>query len=351
MEMKLFIMGLGKTMVINISYIEAPKGNEWNTGGGNAYRKSLLSLTSQDCDIEPMGIIFNKNGNKIFQGCKTLSDLLYLKGQKDIWIRDYLSVLTLPFDHTVGKNIAIVHHIDNNYLSYPFLCNFMDKIYYSNLKNVDLLVVVSKYWIKYFESYIDNIKIIYNCFDMNEFQFTEEEVTKFKLKYNLLDKPIIYLGNCQKSKGVVDAYNELKSLNAYLVTSGQKKVDIPAINLDLNYRDYLRLLKASTVVVTMSLFKEGWCRTAHEAMLCKTPVVGSGAGGMAELLKGGKQIICENFENLKNDVEYLLESPEVGEYGFIYASQKQFTEAWFKKEWITSFLELKTSGSVTKNIC
>jgi glycosyltransferase involved in cell wall biosynthesis len=327
-------------MVIDIGYIEAPKGDNWSMGGGNAYRRSILSLMSNECDIEPMNILFNKNGNKVFQGFKTLLDLLYLKGQKDIWIRDYLSVLTLPFDRTSGKNIVIAHHMDNTYLSYPSLCNCMDKLYYSNLRNVDLLVVVSKYWKSHFETYTDNIKIIYNCFNMNEFQFTEEEINKFKQKYNLLGKPIIYLGNCQKSKGIVEAYNELKSMDVHLVTSGQKRVNVPAINLDLDYYDYLRLLKASSVAITMSLFKEGWCRTAHEAMLCKTPVVGSGAGGMAELLEGGKQIICENFGNLKNNVEYLLESPEVGEDGFIYASQKKFTEAYFKDEWINCFLKL-----------
>jgi len=327
-------------MVINIGYIESPKGDEWKIGGGNAYSKSLLSFRSDEYNIESMGILFNTKGNKILQGFKTLSKLLYLKGQKDIWIRDYLSMLTLPFDRTVGKNIAIIHHIDSDNLSYPPISKLMDKICYSNLKYVNLLVVVSKYWKTYFESYADNIEIVYNCFNINDFKFTDEEIIEFKQKYNLLDKPIIYLGNCQKSKGVVEAYNVLKDMDAYLVTSGQRRVDIAAINLNLNYRDYLRLLKASSVVVTMSLFKEGWCRTAHEAMLCKTPVVGSGTGGMKELLEGGKQIICETFGDLQNNVENLLESQKIGEYGFSYASQKQFTEEYFQKKWINLLLEL-----------
>lgn len=326
-------------MVVSIGYIEAPKKNRWDIGGGNAYRESLISLKSDECDIESMGILLNRNGNKIFQSFKTLSHLLYLKGQKDIWIRDYFSTLTLPFDRTVGKNIAIAHHIDSKYLSYPFISKRMDKVYYSNLEKVDLLVVVSKYWKDHFESYVDNVKIIYNCFDINNFQFTEEEIIEFKQRYNLLDKPIIYLGNCKKSKGVVEAYNALKDMDVHLVTSGPKKVDIPAINLELNYRDYLRLLKASSVVVTMSFFKEGWCRTAHEAMLCKTPVVGSGKGGMEELLKEGEQIICRDFGELKNNVEYLLEQPDVGINGYKYASQEKFSVRYFHNEWLDTFLK------------
>lgn len=326
-------------MVVNIGYIEAPKGEMWNMGGGNAYRKSLLSIKSDECDIESMGILFNKYGNKIFQGFKTFSELLSLQGQKDIWIRDYLSVISMPFDRTKGKNVVIAHHIDSTYLSYPLLSKCLDKVYYQNLKEADLLVVVSEYWREQFESYVDNIKLIYNCFDIDEFQFTEEEIIEFKQKYHLLDKPIIYLGNCQKSKGVVESYNALKDLDVHLVTSGQKRIDTPAINLELNYRDYLRLLKASSVVVTMSLFKEGWCRTAHEAMLCKTPVVGSGKGGMEELLKEGEQIICRDFGELKNNVEYLLEQPDVGINGYKYASQEKFSVRYFHNKWLDTFLK------------
>ena len=76
--------------------------------------------------------------------------------------------------------------------------------------------------------------------------------------------------------------------------------------------------------------------TAHEAMLLKTPVVGSGMGGMKELLKGGKQIICTDFKELKNKVEYLLNNSEerkkIGEMGYNYA--KNFTIDGFKKEWL-----------------
>ena len=86
----------------------------------------------------------------------------------------------------------------------------------------------------------------------------------------------------------------------------------------------------------MSKFKEGWCRTAHEAMLLKTPVVGSGLGGMRELLEGGKQIICQDFTSLKEKVEYLLNHSEVrkkiGQDGYNFA--KDFTLERFKKEWV-----------------
>ena len=145
-------------------------------------------------------------------------------------------------------------------------------------------------------------------------------------------KSILYLGNCQRIKGVVEAYDRLKDLDVYLVTSGRREVNIPALNLDLDYRDYLLLLKSSSLVITMSKFKEGWNRTAHEAMLCKTPVIGSGLGGMRELLEGGGQTICESFEDLNERVCYVLEHPELGEKGYEFA--KQFTVKRFEEGWL-----------------
>jgi len=142
----------------------------------------------------------------------------------------------------------------------------------------------------------------------------------------------LYLGNCQLGKGVVEAYRELKDRDAFLITSGEEKVNIPAMNLNLYYKEYLTLLKASSVVVAMSKFKEGWNRTGHEAMLCKTPVIGSGFGGMRELLEGGKQIICEDVSKLNDLVDVALENhKELGEKGYEFA--KEFTVERFEKGW------------------
>ena len=75
--------------------------------------------------------------------------------------------------------------------------------------------------------------------------------------------------------------------------------------MKLSFQEYLILLKASTVVLTMSLFKEGWCRVAHEALLLGTPVIGSGAGGMTEVLAQGGGLSCERAENLEKVERFL----------------------------------------------
>ena len=262
-----------------------------------------------------------------------------LKGKKDLWIRDFYSTITLTLDKTEGKNLVVVHHVD--FSTFPIISRpvffFLKKIFYCNLKKADAILTVSDYWKNHFlvRGY-KNVYKIYNGFNLPDFNILEQEVLEFKKRYNLLGKPIIYLGNCQRAKGVVESYYALKDLDVYLVTSGERQVKIPVQNINLEYQDYLNLLKASSIVLTMSKFKEGWCRTAHEAMLLKTPVIGSGLGGMRELLEGGNQMVCENFNLLKEKVKYLIDHPElrekIGEDGYNFAND--FTSERLKKDWL-----------------
>ncbi len=324
---------------MNIGYIEAPRDSSWRGSGGDAYRQMLLEVLHRRYQVEPMGAVLGR-GNKFINSAKLAYRLLWLKGEKDIWLRDFMSTVTLPFDRTRGKNLLLVHHIDSAYLSYPALNNLLEKIFYRNLKRIDVVVTVSKYWKEHFENRgHNNVRTIYNPFILDEFKFNDEEIADFRHRHGLINKQIIYIGNCQKSKGVVESYQALKDLDVHLVTSGKRRVSIPAINLDLSYRDYLCLLKASSAVVAMSKFKEGWNRTVHEAMLCKTPVIGSGMGGMRELLEGGHQIICGDFSRLRQDAQYVLEHPELGQKGYDFA--KNFTVDRFESEWVKLIEEMQ----------
>jgi glycosyltransferase involved in cell wall biosynthesis len=67
-------------------------------------------------------------------------------------------------------------------------------------------------------------------------------------------------------------------------------------------------------------------------MLCGTPVIGSGTGGMKELLEGGKQIICNDFQNIPAVIKEVIKQREkfVSDgYDFV----KRFDTLCFQKEW------------------
>lgn len=302
-----------------------------NGKGGSRYSQLIIDAVENDFNIETYEIIPSPK-----RWPYNYIKLLKMSGYKDVWIRASNSIITLPFDNTDGKNVAIIHHIDNSLKPIPLkiLSNISDKIMIRNLNLVDKIVVVSQYWKKYFEKLgFVSTEVIYNPFNPKDFEFSDHDIYEFKKRYHLLEKPIIYLGNCQKAKGVFESYEALKGLNAYLVTSGARDVDLPVVHLDVNYRDYLLLLQASSVAVTMSKFNEGWCRTAHEAMICKTPVVGSGLGGMEELLNGGNQIICHDFSELRDDVESAMDDQKLGDLGYKFATMDQFTLRSFKEKW------------------
>ena len=274
--------------------------------------------------------------------------LLFLKGKRDIWVRDILSVVTAGFDRTQGKNVAVIFHHDFSgfpLFARPFFALLHKPLFFWKLRRMDAIVVISEFWKRYFtERGYKNIILIHVGFDLEYYDAVyKEEVQSFREQYGLVGKPIVYLGNCQEAKGVVEAYHALKGLDVHLVTSGAQKVRIPARNLDFaDHREYLKLLNASSCALTMSKFKEGWCMTAHEAMLMKTPVIGSGKGGMRELFEGGGQIICEDFSKLRESVISLLNDSvsrkKIGELGYAYA--RQFPLERFERAWLDAVHKL-----------
>lgn len=314
-----------------------------NYSGGDAYENMVAEVLSKEFDVKIISTgVTIKNNFKYLEAPFVLWRVFKTSRKKefDVVIRNFMSALFL--NKKPVKNVALVFHIDNSaqFVIIRIIWTFLEKIIFWNLKKCDAVITEAKYWEEYFKKKgYKNIYRIYNAFNLADFYFTAEEIELFKKKYNLNEKPIVYIGNCQKAKGVLESYDVLKNLDVYLVTSGKLRVKVSARNLELNYEDFLRLLKASSVVVAMSKFKEGWNNTVHEAMLCKTPVVGSGTGGMKELLEGGKQIICEDFSQLKGKVEFCLEHPEIGERGYDFA--KNFSKEYFKKEWINLIKNLQ----------
>ncbi|MDP3883004.1 MAG: glycosyltransferase family 4 protein [Candidatus Staskawiczbacteria bacterium] len=309
--------------------------------GGVIHRAYVRDALSKYFDIELMN--FEAKYLKRFRYLKFLESFFYYwssSGVKDLWIGDFYSTVFFNPKRAKGKKLVWVHHLD--FSGYPALSrpvfNFLNKFFFlRNVKKADFIVTMSEYWRKYFSDLgCKNVYKIYGGFELDKYNVSDKEAEDFKKEKGLVGKPIIYLGNCQKGKGVVDSYNALKDLDAHLVTSGEEQVKIPALNFNLDYLGYLKLLKASDIVLTMSKFKEGWCRSAHEAMLLKTPVIGSGSGGMAELLEGGKQIICHDFKELNKKVKYILDNPEtkkqMGENGYDFA--KNFSIEKTKENWV-----------------
>ena len=251
-------------------------------------------------------------------------------------------VITDPYTIAFGgykKNtytIGLVHHIDpllrQGKITHRWYIRQLEK----KLPKLNVVVTVSEYWKKYMEEIgCRNVHTIYNSFDVGSFIRSEEEIEAFKEKYKQnVGKPLIYIGNASREKGVYESYEQLKACPYTLVMTGavNNAPDLPVNFYNFDKYDYITLLNCCDVVLTMSLMMEGWNRVAHEAMLCRKPVIGTGTGGMSELLNGGEQIVLNDWLELRSFVEHCLsKGDEIGARGFDYVSQ--FDRHYFENAW------------------
>lgn len=262
---------------------------------------------------------------------------LRASGRYDLLFLDNAAALAMPLPRT-PRHVVVVYHVGVQSISRRLermALGAIQPFALRHLRDAEVVVTICKFWEARVRALGNpRVRTIYNGFDLDEFDIPAADVDALRAKRGLT-KPIVYIGNCQRAKGVVESHAALRDLDVHLVTSGRPLVNIPALNVNGSWREYLTLLAASSVVVTMSKFDEGWCRTAHEAMLLGRPVVGSGRGGMGELLSGGRQPICPRFDGLRGEVERLLADAAMaratGEQGREYA--RTFTAARFRQAW------------------
>lgn len=312
--------------------------------GGKAYRSAVRDALDKRYDVE----VFNVSGENIrlpSARLRRMWAIAKIRGPKDVWIRDFYPVAGMGFGKLSGKNVALLQHMYTEGEELDILGRILTTLFYRNVRKCDRVVTVANFWRSHFASQsIQDIRVIRNGMDVKQFEFQPKEIAAFKQKYSLEEKTVVYIGNCRKNKGVVEAYEALKGTDYYLVTSGHPDVRLPCPNFNLPYREYLLLLKISSVVVTLSKFREGWCRTAHEAMLCKTPVIGSGAGGMAELLEEGRQRICRDASHLPELIKATIsDRNRIGEEGYRFA--ETLTMERFENEWLDLMEEVLSDDS------
>lgn len=326
------ILWQSKSPLVISSFLKkeiSPKAN-----GGNFYDIQAILTLDDDPDIEisvDPGTV-KKENEGIF---KYFTRMMLSKQDSMVVIREPFPLVFSRINKN-SINICMIHHIDEKLFS----SSIKHKLYFFRLRRQlnkqDLIVTVSKYWKEYLAKRgCSNIEVIYNSNDPKDFLATEEEKAIFKKKYNLKNnKPIIYIGNASREKGVYDVFHSLKDFEYQLVMTGAENnaLDLPVQFMHLSRREFIVMLNCCDAVITFSKMIEGWNRIAHEAMLCKVPVIGSGVGGMKELLQGGKQLVAESANQIPSLVEYCLQNRKVlGENGHSFV--KKYDSYYFSNAW------------------
>ncbi|RED47069.1 glycosyltransferase involved in cell wall biosynthesis [Winogradskyella eximia] len=304
--------------------------------GGRVYELLAIDVLKKNYEVAINKALIKTTNtiNYIFQNHKS-------KINGDICVIDpYL--LALGKFNGKKKNIAIVHHIDEDI----FNKNLMSKIFYfnlkRNLKKMNAVVVVSEVWKTTLTNIgVNNVKVIYNAFDIKDYEFSYDEKEIFKKKYHLEGiKPVVYIGPNSPGKGISEILEVIDQDKYNLVATG--KVDVSNKNVKTFFfseEEFPLFLACCDVVLCMSTMTEGWNRIAHEALLSKTPVIGSGTGGMLELLENADQIMVKDINELDKHIARSIENTD--QYttaGHKYASK--FDLNYFKSSWNALIEEL-----------
>ncbi|HEV2495911.1 MAG TPA: glycosyltransferase family 4 protein [Terriglobia bacterium] len=303
--------------------------------GGGAYETMVAECLASRCEVVRHELSF---GQASVLGCLKAPLGLARMLAAQVHSRD-CAVVIKTFDAAAlnvggpARAIVMLHHLGSRQKG---LYSQIERHIFHRLRRVNAVVTVSEYWRRRLRAEgLTKVWKVYNGFRLEEFAIPSAAVESFKRRYGLTGKPIVYLGSHQEKKGVDESFAALQDLDVHFVASSSVRRHPSIKCLCLNRPEYLCLLRAATVVVTMSQFDEGWCRIAHEAMLSGTPAVGSGRGGMRELLESGGQIVCQDFRSLRSAVENLLcheeRRAELGRAGYDYA--KQFTYERFERAW------------------
>lgn len=240
------------------------------------------------------------------------------------------------------------------------------------LKYADKIFSVSNALKKVLEiNGIKNVETIYNGINVSDWEADLEKIRKFKEKYNLYDKKVIFFGGRLSGakgrdvilKAMVAVVKKVES--AVLVIAG-KVDDFNRRILDLTIKDLEKEFDVkkhlvftgqlnrdgmksafftSDVCVTPSIYLDPFNLFNIEAGAAKKPVVGTCFGGAPEIVinnKTGYVVNPNNIELMTEKITDLLKNPEkakkFGEAGyervkreFLLERQIEETLGWYKK--------------------
>lgn len=236
--------------------------------------------------------------------------------------------------------ICIAHHYD------PSVFKGIKRIYIKlshwlfifQSSRVATVVSCSKYWSRYYEAEgFKNAITIFNGFDIKSMDHSIVALDNNSVlrRFNLISKKYLHLGSYGTAKGQKMAVKCLKGYEFPLIATSSSKAllkdDLQDIHfINANFNEYNVLLKNAKAVICMSEFKEGWCRVLHEAAIHGTPILGSGLGGMKELLEIGG-FTPSTFNTLRDDFDIIIKEGSLSDYKVnLYRAftLERFYEAW-----------------------
>lgn len=319
------------TKSLDMFYAYNLKINIHHLRGGRLYELMAIEVLKDDYNIS-INKKFIKKSNIISYVLSTSKSHI----KEDICVIDPYLIALGKFNSN-KKNVAIIHHIDEHLANKNLFTKLFHFNLKRNLKKINSIVVVSEVWKKKLnELGIQNVNVIYNSFNVIDYTFSETQKNLFKKKYKINnEKPIIYIGPNRPQKGIEEVLKVIDTNNFSLIATGKKPVNHKNVQTHFfSDKEFRLFLSCCDIVLCMSTMVEGWNRIAHEALLTKTPVIGSGLGGMKELLEKSDQIILKNINDLNQSISNCLVNKkkyEINGFNFVSKFDLNYFETSWKK--------------------
>lgn len=284
-----------------------------------------LSARLPEFSGEKVNIISTRYPNKFFNyflqkicHWPLIDQVLKLNAKTDVFWAPHINFLSLS---SAPRKVLTIH--DLSFLRYPEFFsgrkNFWHRLINVRrlVKQFDVLVAVSEHTkldiIDLLQVPAEKIKVIYAGLNPELGPVTDiGELDSVRIKYNLPDKFILYLGNIEPRKnivGLISAYNILRQSKEFngvkLVIAGATGWKIREIfrawrlspyQSDIIFSGYVdkkdkAALYSLAQIFVYPSFYEGFGFPPLEAMACGVPVVASSASSLPEILSDAAILI------------------------------------------------------------
>jgi glycosyltransferase involved in cell wall biosynthesis len=210
-------------------------------------------------------------------------------------------------------------------LSDQFRSIFYIPIYKTILKSAEKVIAVSKYKMKYIESFNRDVQLVYNGYNIEE----DTIVPQFKEKNN-----IIMVGNIDRRKyqiflrllknlgkdfeGKIDIFGHVTDKRLAKILNSYPFVNIRGFVNPIPYRSYKCLLHTSII--------ENLPIAVCESIMHNVPVVAFNVGGISEVVNATNGILVPPFDikQMKNSIESLLS----GDRDFSFSENDMVNSGW-----------------------
>ncbi|MES2781005.1 MAG: hypothetical protein V4651_14020, partial [Bacteroidota bacterium] len=262
------------------------------TGG---YLHEQFVFNSVCATLEKEGISVTTHSfrtNRFFKGVSQLKMLWqgmkYAQSDLNL-VSNWMALYAIVRNLFSAKKVVITwHHHDEKDVKTNMTRLYMKLLFailrYTSSNRLAILVV-SEYWMKYFQERVSpSVKIIYfpNVFDSPHYQSLQQPKTKGQ----------IYLGQIafKTDKQIFELARQLKQRGYYcffttLIASQAGTFEYYDIIQFADHPDYLHMVAQSEYSIAYTNLNEGWNRVAHESILLGTQVIGTPKGGLGDLLK------------------------------------------------------------------